>query len=246
MEELDSALGLALQEAETLRKKPGLEFGNFVHNRVYELMAKSQHAKFIVFEQSVDELGNARPLFVGGTKRPDIMILVDDDAIAKTSESLKGKIHGVVDLKTGGAVVKPSWKTALAGRLGIEEARILQGKAGESMLGLYRKGGWASKAASGGLMASRITKGALKRYAPKVITGLSIVFVAQNVKAKGVAPGIANTALDSTPVLNWAKAATESLDGDWIPNKGEESSLPMIFHSYGDNMAAAGEAGFGP
>jgi hypothetical protein len=68
------------------------------------------------------------------------------------------------------------------------------------------------------------TKGVLK----KVVPIISIVFIVQDVRAKGPVGGVANTLFDATPYMGWVKLVTECVWGDWIPDADD----PEQFDDY--------------
>jgi len=64
----------------------------------------------------------------------------------------------------------------------------------------------------------KIGKKVGKRLIKKVpIVGL--IFIVQDVEAKGVVGGIGNSLLDQVPWVGWAKLGFECIWGDWIPDR---------------------------
>lgn len=47
---------------------------------------------------------------------------------------------------------------------------------------------------------------------------LGVMFIVNDVRAKGVKNGVANSLLDACPFIGWVKFFDECLDGDWFPN----------------------------
>lgn len=62
-----------------------------------------------------------------------------------------------------------------------------------------------------------ITKGGKK--VTKKVPVLGLLYIVEDIQAKGVAGGVANNLLDQVPYLGWAKFGYECAYGDWIPNK---------------------------
>jgi hypothetical protein len=56
---------------------------------------------------------------------------------------------------------------------------------------------------------------------PVVGTVVAVGLVGYEVKKKGLVKGIANVALDATPVLGVTKNVIEAFTGDWISDKSE-------------------------
>lgn len=63
---------------------------------------------------------------------------------------------------------------------------------------------------------------ALKKGGKKVakrVPLLGLVFISEDIQAKGVVGGIANNMADQVPWIGWAKFGSECVWGDWIPDK---------------------------
>lgn len=54
---------------------------------------------------------------------------------------------------------------------------------------------------------------------PLLGTAVAIGLVGYEIKRKGLAKGLVNTALDATPFVGVAKNAIELVTGDWLPDK---------------------------
>ena len=52
----------------------------------------------------------------------------------------------------------------------------------------------------------------------KRVPVLGLIFLAEDVKAKGAVGGVVNNMADQVPWLGWAKFGTECVWGDWIPD----------------------------
>ncbi len=59
----------------------------------------------------------------------------------------------------------------------------------------------------------------------KKVAMLGLIFILADINNKGFAAGITNNLLDQVPYLGWTKMADECVHGNWIPDKGETSSL---------------------
>ena len=68
--------------------------------------------------------------------------------------------------------------------------------------------------AGGARLAVKVAK-AVPIFGTVVVVGLA----GYEVKKKGFVKGIANVALDATPVLGVTKNVIETFTGDWIPDK---------------------------
>jgi hypothetical protein len=60
------------------------------------------------------------------------------------------------------------------------------------------------------------------RSVPLVGTAVAVGLVGYEIKKKGIARGLLNTALDATPVVGLIKNAIEMFTGDWLPDKKSE------------------------
>lgn len=76
---------------------------------------------------------------------------------------------------------------------------------------------------------SRIVRAGGRRVALKTAKAMPIIgaiavvaFAGYEIRRKGVARGIANVALDATPLLGSAKNVIEVFTGDWIPDRSSE------------------------
>jgi hypothetical protein len=54
---------------------------------------------------------------------------------------------------------------------------------------------------------------------PLVGTAVAVGLIGYEIKKKGIARGLVNTALDATPVVGLIKNAIEMFTGDWLPDK---------------------------
>lgn len=54
----------------------------------------------------------------------------------------------------------------------------------------------------------------------------TIGFAGQDIKNKGLVPGVVHVGLDVTPVVGTAKNLVEIFTGDWIPDKPAKNSEP--------------------
>jgi hypothetical protein len=54
---------------------------------------------------------------------------------------------------------------------------------------------------------------------PLVGTVVAVGLIGYEIKKKGIARGLVNTALDATPVVGLIKNAIEMFTGDWLPDK---------------------------
>jgi hypothetical protein len=54
---------------------------------------------------------------------------------------------------------------------------------------------------------------------PLVGTAVAVGLIGYEIKKKGIARGLVNTALDATPVVGLIKNAIEIFTGDWLPDK---------------------------
>lgn len=75
-------------------------------------------------------------------------------------------------------------------------------------------------------MFRRIAQAGGKRIAlkaakamPFVGAAVVIAFAGYEIRRKGLVKGLANVALDATPVLGTAKNVIETFTGDWLPDK---------------------------
>jgi hypothetical protein len=59
----------------------------------------------------------------------------------------------------------------------------------------------------------------LAKSMPLVGTAVAVGLAGYEIKKKGLVKGIANLALDATPVLGVAKNVVETFTGDWLPDK---------------------------
>lgn len=87
---------------------------------------------------------------------------------------------------------------------------------------------WRSAATSEREALHALTKNGVKKLGGtyrKVVPILSVVFIVQDVEAKGLSGGIVNTLFDSTPYLNWVKLGSECVLGEWVP----DGDAPEVF-----------------
>ena len=61
---------------------------------------------------------------------------------------------------------------------------------------------------------------------PLVGTAVVVGLAGYEIKKKGLIKGMANVALDATPVLGVAKNVVETFTGDWIPDKPAHNNHP--------------------
>ncbi len=54
---------------------------------------------------------------------------------------------------------------------------------------------------------------------PLIGTAVAVGLIGYEIKKKGVARGLVNTALDATPVVGLFKNTIELFTGDWLPDK---------------------------
>jgi hypothetical protein len=54
---------------------------------------------------------------------------------------------------------------------------------------------------------------------PLVGTAVAVGLIGYEIKKKGIARGLVNTALDATPVVGLIKNTIEMFTGDWLPDK---------------------------
>jgi hypothetical protein len=80
----------------------------------------------------------------------------------------------------------------------------------EEMAGIIRR----IIRAGGYRIAMRVAKSV-----PLVGTAVAVGLIGYEVKKKGIARGLVNTALDATPVVGLIKNAIEMFTGDWLPDK---------------------------
>ena len=71
---------------------------------------------------------------------------------------------------------------------------------------------------------TRLVRKAAKTI-PLVGTALAIGLVGYEIKKKGIARGLVNSALDATPVVGVAKNAIEIFTGDWLPDKENRQKI---------------------
>lgn len=79
-------------------------------------------------------------------------------------------------------------------------------------------------------IARKIIRAGTTRLATKAIRavpvlGTAVVFgmAGYEIKKKGVVKGLANVALDATPVVGVAKNVIEVFTGDWFPDKEKKA-----------------------
>ena len=71
--------------------------------------------------------------------------------------------------------------------------------------------------------ATRLATKAI-RQVPILGTALVVGMAGYEIKKKGVFKGIANVAIDATPVVGVAKNVIEVFTGDWFPDKAAKAS----------------------
>jgi hypothetical protein len=54
---------------------------------------------------------------------------------------------------------------------------------------------------------------------PLVGTAVAVGLIGYEIKKKGIARGLVNTALDATPIVGLIKNTIEIFTGDWLPDK---------------------------
>ena len=82
---------------------------------------------------------------------------------------------------------------------------------------------WRSLMRAGGARLVRKVGKAM----PVVGTAVVIGMTAYEVKKKGLARGILNTALDAVPLIGTAKNVIEVFTGDWLPDKDKPDKNPL-------------------
>jgi hypothetical protein len=63
---------------------------------------------------------------------------------------------------------------------------------------------------------------------PLVGTAVAVGLIGYEIKKKGFARGLVNTALDATPVVGLIKNMIEIFTGDWLPDKNRARSQPRM------------------
>ena len=58
---------------------------------------------------------------------------------------------------------------------------------------------------------------------PLVGTAVVVGLVGYEIKKKGLVKGLANTALDATPIVGLTKNEIEMFTGDWFPDKSKNT-----------------------
>jgi hypothetical protein len=61
------------------------------------------------------------------------------------------------------------------------------------------------------------------KIVPLVGTVVAVGLIGYEIRKKGIARGLVNTALDATPVVGLIKNAIELFTGDWLPDKAPEN-----------------------
>ena len=125
-----------------------LDLANAKHKTFAEILSKSEHAGYIVIEQSINKEGMAinRQSYVNkagdqvtryapGSRRPDVMVLADSDYKGDISRGggavcCKGKIDVAVDLKTGTQGITAEWRADVSKRIELPESHIVEVRPG--------------------------------------------------------------------------------------------------------------------
>lgn len=71
--------------------------------------------------------------------------------------------------------------------------------------------------------ATRLATKAI-RQVPVLGTAVVVGMAGYEIKKKGLVKGIANVAMDATPVVGVAKNVIEMFTGDWFPDKPEKTN----------------------
>ncbi len=82
-----------------------------------------------------------------------------------------------------------------------------------------------SKAIQAG--ATRLATKAI-RQVPVLGTALVVGMAGYEIKKKGFFKGVANVAMDATPIVGIAKNVIEVFTGDWFPDKADNAKLTAL------------------
>jgi hypothetical protein len=78
---------------------------------------------------------------------------------------------------------------------------------------------------------------------PLVGTALAVGLIGFEIKKKGIARGLVNTALDATPVVGLIKNTIEMFTGDWLPDKATGRRGDGATGRQGDRVTRLGDKG---
>jgi hypothetical protein len=73
---------------------------------------------------------------------------------------------------------------------------------------------------------------------PLVGTAVAVGLIGYEIKKKGIARGLVNTALDATPVVGLIKNTIELFTGDWLPDRKKRQQGDGAMGRRGDEASS--------
>ena len=134
----------------------------------------------------LDDSGQFWSRWPRGSRRPDVMILEDAlEEVVKRGKNVRGRVLGVVDLKTGGAVLDDKWVRDVAGRLGMYSDDILMVSRGTDLVASARFMRQARR------LVPRLPSGVVRRVGGRAVLVGAVLLAYSDAKARGMEPNAA-------------------------------------------------------